>query len=128
MTMYRVRARRLTYPRLGGEGISQIAIEWLISDAVLVNHEEIDSLHVDIALHLDREDPLEATNDVIGALQRLGYSVINLDVDELVGRIAETTLLSALGAGGTAHATTKNPLIALIAALGGAYVGRWAAS
>jgi hypothetical protein len=128
MTLYRVRARRHTHPRLGSEGISRAAIEWLISDALLARVEEIDSLHVDVALHLDREDHLEAANEVIEALQRLGYSVVNLEVDELVSHTAETAFLSALGIGGTAHAKTKNPLLALIAAIGAACVGHWVAS
>jgi len=126
MTPYRVRVRtrRHTHPRLGNEGISQAGIEWLIPDAVLVGRQEIDSLHVDVALCFDHEDHLEAANEVIVALQRLGYSVINLEVDELIDRATETMILSALGVGGTAQVKAKNPLIALIAALGGGFVGR----
>lgn len=126
MTPYRVRARtrRHTHPRLGNGGISQAGIEWLIPNAVLAGRQEIDSLHVDVALSLDCENHLEAANDVIVALQRLGYSVVNLEVDELVDRATETMILSALGIGGTTQAKTKSPLIALLAALGGGYVGR----
>jgi hypothetical protein len=125
MSNYRIRARRHTHPRLGGTGISDAAIGWLIPDAVLVESATEAATAV-VEVQLERETHLEALNEIFGALQRLGYSVIESTVSEWVDRAVETAIVAALGVGSGAHAVAKNAKATVAAGIFAAIIGHWA--
>lgn len=125
MSNYRIRARRHTHPRLGGEGISDAAIGWLIPDAVLVELAT-EAAEAVVEVQLERETHLEALNEIFAALQRLGYSVIESTVSDWVDRSIETAILAALGVGSGAHTVAKNAKITVAVGLLAAIVGHWA--
>jgi histidinol-phosphate/aromatic aminotransferase/cobyric acid decarboxylase-like protein len=67
-------------------------------------------------------------NEILAMMQRLGYSVADATVSEWVDRSVESMVLGALGAGGSAQAVAKNPVVTLAAAIAGAFAARWVES
>lgn len=127
MSNYRIRARRHTHPRLGGQGLSPQDFAWLLPDAEVASLVEEGSFAI-IELRLRRESHLEALNEILGALQRLGYSVLESTVSEWVDASVQTALTVAIAGAGSAGATTRNPKIAIAAAAAGAIAGYLAGS
>jgi hypothetical protein len=121
MSIYRVHVRRHTYPRLGNEGLST-GINWPIPDAVIIASEQPDSLHEHLSLQLARDDYLQAANEIGEAVQRLGYTLLNIEIRELVDKTVEATILGAAGPGGVIHLKMKNPLLTAIVMLVGGYI------
>lgn len=123
MRIYRIYARRHTHTRLGGEDLTQEAIRWLIPDAVLLERSRPDSLNVILELELKRDDHLKAINEIVVMMQRLGYSVVDATISADVEQTAATMVTWGLGGGAGAHATAKNPVVTIIAAILGAFAG-----
>jgi len=121
MSIYRVQALRHTHPRLGHEGLAG-GINWLISDTAIVEVEQPDSHREYLSLQLRRDEHLQAVNEISEAVQRLGYTLLNIEISELVGQTVEATVFSAAGTGGVVHAKTDNPLLTLLAAIVGGFV------
>src|SRR5262249_54995978 len=110
MSVYRIgiQVHRHTHPRLDNEGLRR-GINWLISDAAIIDFEQLDSLHERLSLQVEREDYREAQNEVIEAVQRLGYTLLEIEISELVDQAVKATILGAVSVGGAAHAKARNP-------------------
>lgn len=126
MSIYQVRVRRFTYPRLGGDELTG-GINWLIPDATVVASERLDSLHEHLSLQLQRDDYLQAVNEIGEAVQRLGYNLLEIEISELVDQTVGATILGASGLGGVVQLKAKNPILTAFAALAGGYLGNLAA-
>jgi hypothetical protein len=120
MSIYRIHARRHTHPRLGNEGLPG-GINYLIADAVIVGNERLDSFRESLSLQLERDDYLQAVNEIGGAVQQLGYSLLEIEISELIDQTVQATILGALGLGGATHSKARSPLLTAIATLAGGY-------
>jgi 5-carboxymethyl-2-hydroxymuconate isomerase len=124
MSVYEIRARRHTHPRLGSEVLSQQAVNWLLPDAIVMDIVDDGRRFVSIRLELDRGEYQAAIAEIAEALQRVGYSLLNAEVSEWVDRSVRAMLLSALAIGGGTAAASKKPLAAGVAALIAALIAR----
>jgi len=76
------------------------------------------TLHVE----LPRESDAEALDALVLFVERLGFSVLEVTVNEWASQILERGLVGLLG-GGTLGAASDNGAVAFIAAVGGALLG-----
>ena len=127
MSIYRVHVRRHTYPRLEDEGIAS-GINWLISDASVTASERPDSLREHLSIQLNRDDYLQAVNEIAEVVQRLGYDLLEIEISELVDRAVGAMVFSAAGLGATAHSKARNLWLTALVAVVGGYLGHWAAT
>jgi hypothetical protein len=127
MSIYRVHVRRHTYPRLEDGGLAG-GINWLIPDAVITASERPDSLREHLSLRLQRDDYLQAVNEIAEAVQRLGYNLLEIEISELVDQEVKAMIFGTVALGGAAHSKAKNPWLTAFAALAGGYLGHWAAA
>lgn len=135
MSIYRIRARSHTHPRLGNAGLSVEEICWALPKATVVELSNSEPPFVTLELHLEPEAGLPelnahlaTVNEIIGALQRLGYSTLNATVGELVDRSVEAAVGGALTTTAGTRVVTKNPLALILAALAGAIAATWVES
>jgi hypothetical protein len=66
MSVYQVRARRHTYPRLGNKSLSKQTVNWLIPDATVLGIDDDRRQIVSIELKLDRDDYRTAIVEIAG--------------------------------------------------------------
>lgn len=123
MSIYNVRARRHTHPRLAEEPPLAAVLEWRLPEARLAESVSSAEGFLDFSVELESEDHLEAINQLIEASERIGYSVIDANVEEWIGREVEGVAVSALGAGGAVQAKIGNPVLSLAVALAAGYIG-----
>src|ERR1700749_3638436 len=99
MSLYRIKARRHTHPRLGEEGLSAAVINWLIPDARIIELSESSASELRLALELERDDYQSAISEISVALQQAGYSLFNAEVSELVERTVGAIVTGAVTVG-----------------------------
>lgn len=80
-----------------------------------------------VQLVLSRPSRDEVFNDVVVAVQRLGYSMVEAEIREVVTRTVEGAICGSLGTGAVGS-TIKNPYLTLLAAVIGAVAGAKAGS
>jgi len=127
MSIYRVHVRRHSYPRLEDGGIAG-SINWLIPDASITTSERPDSLREHLSLQLRRDNHLQAVNEISEAVQRLGYTVLEIEVSELVSQEAGALIIGAATLGGAAHSKVRSAWLTTFAAVVGGCLGSWAAT
>jgi|GEM_PF-6451999 len=127
MSIYRLSARRHTYPRLEDGGLAA-SINWLIPDAAVTTNERQDSLRENLSLQLERDDYLQAANEITEAVQRLGYDLLGIEISELVNQEVRAMIFGAATLSGAAHSKVRNPWLTAFAALAGGYLGNRAAA
>lgn len=127
MSIYRVSVRRHTYPRLEDGGLAG-GINWLIPDAVITASERPDSLREHLSLGLQRDNYVQAVNEIGEAVQRLGYDLLEAEISELVDQEVRAMIFGAATLGGAAHSKARIPWLTALAALAGGYLGNRAAA
>lgn len=124
MSVYRVQARRHTHPGLSSS-LSQEALSWVLSDATLLEHALEEQGTVALVLDFECETHQAGMNEVIVALQKLGYSVLNATVSDWVDRSVEGAVVGVASAAVGARAAKSNLLVGVIAMIGGGVVAHW---
>jgi hypothetical protein len=75
-------------------------------------------------LHLSRPSDEELLAEIGTAAIQIGYALVEAEVEEFVDHAVHGALVGFGGAGTATGATTRNPLLTLIAAAIGAYAGQ----
>jgi fermentation-respiration switch protein FrsA (DUF1100 family) len=81
----------------------------------------------EVVLRMDRPTPEQAVDEMIAGLERLGYSLVEAEVGEIVDRATQGAVVGLLG-GGLLGLSTQDPYIEILAALVGTIAGAWAGS
>jgi hypothetical protein len=127
MSTYELRITPPQLPRtLRGRGASPITRDVLteqLTDAVISEHVENGYRDYRLRLELARESHVDALNEVLTVVQRLGYAEINGTISEWTSRTVETAVAGAFGGGGTAALTSRDVWISTIFGFAGMVLG-----
>lgn len=104
------------------EALSEVLADGVIGEArgALEGGE-----HIDLLMH--RPTHQQAVTEILGALESVGFSLLEAEVDEIVDKAVQGAVLGFCGGGGLGL-TTKNPYVELLAAAIGALAGSMAGS
>jgi len=130
MNTYRLGVRPSQRLALGGRRTAALSSEQLMTQLPGTSVRELssdDSYHWLVDLELTRDTHEQALNEIIIAVQRLGFDVVNAWVTEWADRAVEGALIGLAG-GGTAGSASGNAELAAIIALAGNIIGGWAGS
>src|ERR1700727_1131823 len=125
MNTYRLRVRRI--PRLARFSwcVSALSAEHLTTQLPDASVREVsgdDSYYGVVELQLSRDTHEEALNEILLAIQLLGFEAVNASVTEWADRAVEGALLGFAG-GGTAGAASGDADVAAVIALAASIVG-----
>jgi hypothetical protein len=78
-----------------------------------------------VDLHLERPTHEEALSEILLAVNRLGFSLVEATVSEWANEVVERAVIGALGGGGAIGTASDDVALARLAAAVGAIVGAW---
>lgn len=107
---------------LGGASLRQ-AIARRIEDVIVSQWQSAPTGGEHLRLVLSRPSDGELLAEIEAAAVQVGYALVEADVEEFVDNAVRGAVIGFCGGGGATGATTRNPLLTLIAAAIGGYVG-----
>ncbi|MGN6558112.1 MAG: hypothetical protein ACTHLH_08900 [Solirubrobacterales bacterium] len=129
MSHYSVRVRvrpELRYGSLlGGASLPQ-ALARGIEDVVVSQWQSAPTGSEHLRLEFSRPADSELLTEIQAAAVQVSYRLVEAEVEEFVDKAVSGAIVGFCGGGGVTAATTRNPLLTLIAAAIGGYVGEWA--
>jgi hypothetical protein len=106
---------------LGGENLSE-ALARGLEDVVVGQWQSAPTGGDHLRLEFSQPSDKELLAEIERAAVRVGYALVEAEVEEFVDNAVRGAVVGFCG-GGAAGVTTRNPLLALIAAAIGGYVG-----
>lgn len=125
MNTYRILVQpNLRFP----SALTEEALTEVLTDAAVRELSTTASGHSIIDVQLKRPTHQEALNDILFAVQQLGYLWLEGEVREWTDATVSGALLGALGGYGTAGSASENAEVVTLAAIVGALAGGFAGS
>jgi hypothetical protein len=110
---------------LGGTSLPQ-ALARGIEDVVVSQWQSAPTGGEHLRLEFSRPADSELLAEIQAAAAQVGYRLVEAEVEEFVDKAVSGAIVGFCGSGGATAASTRNPLLTLIAAAIGGYVGAWA--
>jgi|SRR5215213_1041392 len=110
---------------LGGASLPQVLARG-IEDVAVSQWQSAPTGGEHLLLEFSRPADNELLADIQAAAGQVGYALVEAEVEEFVDKAVSGAIVGFCGSGGGMATATRDPLLSLIAAAIGGYVGAWA--
>jgi hypothetical protein len=107
---------------LGGTNLSEALVRGL-EDVIVSQWQSAPTGGDHLRLEFSRPSDKELLAEIESAAVQVGYALVEAEVEEFVDSAVRGAVIGFCGCGGAAGVTSRNPLLTLIAAAIGGYVG-----